>query len=751
MIKQENKLIKQIVVVLLVATTILLTFASCKNEVQAVAIRGEEDLKNASIGVQLGTTGDLYASDYEKDGATVVKYNKGTDAVQALKKGKVDCVVIDEQPAKAFVKKNADLSILDKPLTEEEYAICVAKENTELLAQVNEILAELKSEGTLDKIIGNYIGDDTKGTFQYTSPQGTNRSNGTLVVATNAAFEPYEYVENGKVVGIDIDISQAIADGLGMELKIEEMEFDSIISAVSTGKAQLGVSGMTVTEERLKNINFTTPYTTAKQVIIVRGAQAKSVNGEEDLKSASIGVQLGTTGDLYASDYEDDGATVVKYNKGTDAVQALKKGKVDCVVIDEQPAKAFVSKNSDLSILENPLTEEEYAICIAKENTELLAQVNDILAKLKNDGTLDKIIGNYIGDDTKGTFQYTSPQGTNRSNGTLVVATNAAFEPYEYVQNGKVVGIDIDISQAIADGLGMELKIEEMEFDSIISAVSTGKAQLGVSGMTVTEERLKNINFTTPYTTAKQVIIVRDHSAVPTSTEGSFIAEFIEKFNSDFVEENRWQYIAKGLVTTLQISFFSALIGIVLGFLIAVARVSCDKTGKFTLLNLLLRGYLTIIRGTPAMIQLLIIYYVIFATSAVDKVFVAVIAFGLNSSAYIAEIVRSGIMSIDEGQFEAGRSLGFSYSQTMTNFILPQAIKNVLPALGNEFIVLIKETSISGYIGIMDLTRGGDLIRSRTYDAFLPLIAVALVYLVIVVVLTSLLGKLEKRLKNDGK
>ena len=176
-----------------------------------------------------------------------------------------------------------------------------------------------------------------------------------------------------------------------------------------------------------------------------------------------------------------------------------------------------------------------------------------------------------------------------------------------------------------------------------------------------------------------------------------------------------------------------------------------DKTGKLKLLNLLLKAYLTIIRGTPAMIQLLIIYYVIFASSDISKVLVAIIAFGLNSSAYIAEIVRSGIMSIDEGQFEAGRSLGFSYSQTMTNFILPQAIKNVLPALGNEFIVLIKETSISGYIGIMDLTRGGDLIRSRTYDAFLPLIAVALVYLVIVVVLTSLLSKLEKRLKNDGK
>lgn len=473
--------------------------------------------------------------------------------------------------------------------------------------------------------------------------------------------------------------------------------------------------------------------------------EKSEIENADDLKTATIGVQLGTTGDIYASDYDSEGATVVKYNKGADAIQALKKSKVDCVVIDEQPANAFVKENPDLSILEEPLTEEEYAICIAKEKTELLEQVDNALTELKQDGMVEKIINNYIGDATKGSYQYTSPDNTKRSNGTLIVATNAAFEPYEFMQNGEVVGIDIDMSQAIADKLGMELKIEEMEFDSIISAVSTGKADMGVSGMTVTEDRKKNINFTVPYTTAKQVIIVRNGNAESTALVS------VEKFKNDFIVEDRWQYIAKGLLTTLEISLLAAIIGIVLGFLIAVIRVSCDRTGKLKLLNLILKAYLTVIRGTPAMIQLLIIYYVIFASSSVDKVMIAVIAFGMNSSAYIAEIVRSGITSIDEGQFEAGRSMGFSYMQTMINFILPQAIRNVLPALGNEFIVLIKETSISGYIGIMDLTRGGDLIRSRTYDAFLPLIAVALVYLVIVVILTALLGKLEKRLKKDGK
>ena len=464
----------------------------------------------------------------------------------------------------------------------------------------------------------------------------------------------------------------------------------------------------------------------------------------DDLSGATIGVQLGTTGDIFVSDYEKEGSTIERFNKAADAVQALKLGKIDCIVIDEAPANAFVEINPELSILEEDFAVEEYAICISKKNPQLREDINSAISQLKQDGTLEKIISNYIGDSTKGQFPYIPKEDVDRSNGTLKVATNATFAPYEYMEGGEIIGIDIDLAKAICDILGMSLKIEDIEFDSIISAVQSGKSDIGLSGMTVTEDRLKSIDFTDSYTTATQVIIINNGS-IDTNVS------FKEKLHNNFVVDSRWKNITNGLLVTLEISFFAVLIGIVLGFLIAILRSTCDKTGKFKLLNIILKAYLTIIRGTPTMVQLLIIYYVIFASTDINKILVAVIAFGLNSSAYIAEIVRGGIMSIDEGQFEAGRSLGFTYSQTMFYFILPQAFKNVLPALCNEFIVLIKETSISGYIGIMDLTRGGDYIRSRTYEAFLPLIAVALVYLVIVVVLTWLVSKLEKRLKNDEK
>ncbi|MBR3900353.1 MAG: amino acid ABC transporter permease [Ruminococcus sp.] len=225
-----------------------------------------------------------------------------------------------------------------------------------------------------------------------------------------------------------------------------------------------------------------------------------------------------------------------------------------------------------------------------------------------------------------------------------------------------------------------------------------------------------------------------------------------DSFYENFIVDDRWKYLTDGLKNTLLITILAILIGIILGFIVAIIRATHDKTGKMKILNFFAKIYLTIIRGTPVVVQLMIIYFVIFGSVNINKVFVAVLAFGLNSGAYVAEIVRSGIMSIDNGQFEAGSSLGLSYRQTMTSIILPQAFKNVLPALANEFIVLLKETSVAGYIAIADLTKGGDVIRSQTYDPFLPLIAVAVIYLVMVMFLTSLVTKLERRLaKNDKR
>lgn len=220
----------------------------------------------------------------------------------------------------------------------------------------------------------------------------TAETSGTLVMATNAEFPPYEFREGDKIVGIDVEIAQAIADELGMELQIEDMQFDSIIAAVQSGKADMGVAGMTITEDRLASVNFSTPYTQAAQVIIVK--EDSQVATPDDLTGKTIGVQLGTTGDIYAEDIED--ATLDRYNKGFEAVQALLQDKVDAVIIDREPAKEFVEENEGLKILDEEFTVEDYAICMAKDNTELLDKVNTALAKLVESGKVEEIKAKYI-------------------------------------------------------------------------------------------------------------------------------------------------------------------------------------------------------------------------------------------------------------------------------------------------------------------------------------------------------------------
>lgn len=242
------------------------------------------------------------------------------------------------------------------------------------------------------------------------------------------------------------------------------------------------------------------------------------------------------------------------------------------------------------------------------------------------------------------------------------------------------------------------------------------------------------------------------------------MAEWFEKVKADFIlnfiKGNRWSLILNGLWVTLKITFVAILVGIAIGVILATIRSTYDmtrdenKTGLkhylMTFLNAVAKIYLTVIRGTPVVLQLLIIYFVIFASSD-NGVLIAALAFGINSGAYVAEIIRGGIMSIDRGQMEAGRSLGFNYFETMRYIIIPQAFKNVLPALANEFIALLKETSVAGYVAVQDLTRAGNIIRSKTYSAFMPLVAVALIYLAMVMVLTYFVGVLERRLRSSER
>ena len=445
----------------------------------------------------------------------------------------------------------------------------------------------------------------------------------------------------------------------------------------------------------------------------------------------------------------------------------------------------------------------------------------------------------------------------------LVLSTEAGFAPYEYYSNGEIVGIDIDIVQEIANYLDKELVIKDVAFDSIISEVKTGKSDIGAAGISYTEERSKEVDFTINYSESKQVVIVNKNSSIKkiddinynriavqlgsvadtyiTSEyknvylvrEKKFLAAIqdlkdnkvdavvmdelpatklvtddmiileeplltdsygmiVKKGNTELLEaankvitelkesgkmdeiilehlgvdeitdkgtlyqrfynsviyDGRYKYILEGLKNTLLIALGAVIIGVLLGTIAAISRNIFENTGNLKILSTISKTYVNIIRGTPSTLQLMIIYYVIFKQTDINIVIVGILAFGINSGAYVAEIIRSGISSISKGQWEAGYSLGLNYSQVVSKIILPQAVKNILPALGNEFITLVKETSIGAYIGIVELTKASDIIASRTYDYFFPLILIAIIYLIITMLLTRLISAMEKRLNN---
>ncbi len=471
-----------------------------------------------------------------------------------------------------------------------------------------------------------------------------------LTMATEATFPPYEFLRGQEIVGIDVEICRAVAERLGRDFRAENMDFDSVIPAVISGKANLAAAGITITEDRRKNVDFSVPYVTTGIVVIYKKSEAYA--NPDCLKGKKVGVQSGTTSEAYV--LENLKQEPERFKSTAEACAAMVAGRCAFVIADIDPAKNCV-KGEDALALSDFLSSESYAVAVAKGNAELLKAVNETIAAAKADGRLDKWIADY----------------------------------------------------------------------------------------TAEADRLKDTSATqTPADDSKPSWLASTWK----SMKEDFYLCFLKPAGDGSL---RGSYLVRGLGVTLEVALFAILLGLFIGFLVAVIRSSHDKYGYFSFLNSVSKAYLTIIRGTPMVVQLLITYYIILR-SVDSKVLIAILAFGINSGAYQAEILRAGIVSIDPGQMEAGRALGLSYWKTMIKIILPQAVRNVLPALGNEFIVLMKDTSIVGYIALIDLAKGGDIIRSQTYSVYLPYLSVAAIYLLLVMTFTWLLGKLERYLRNTG-
>lgn len=469
-----------------------------------------------------------------------------------------------------------------------------------------------------------------------------------------------------------------------------------------------------------------------------------------DLDGKRIAVLLGSTHDRFAT-RAFPRSTVLQYKTFADLILAVKTGKVDAGMMVLETVRDMMRSDPAIAILAENVYSDPVALGLRKGNAELLASVDAFLREIRANGVYDDMVRRWIVER-----RLEMPPIPNPSpNGVLKVgvASDKGI-PWALVQDNRIVGFDIELVERFAARIGRRLELQDMEFPGLLAAAASGRIDMIASTLAITEERRRQVDFSEPYYEIVGAVMVLAKnlpagmqqstaaaSAGARAADGpapSLLERLADRVQANLLNEGRWKLILDGLRVTVLISLLAALFGTLLGAAVCFMRMSRSRA-----LDAIARAYVWLLRGTPVLVLLMIIYYVVFASVDIDPVLVAVVAFGMNFAAYVSEMFRTAIVSVDRGQTEAGVAGGFTRAQTFRFIVMPQALRNVLPVYKGEFITLVKMTSIVGYIAVQDLTKASDIIRSRTFDAFFPLLVSAVIYLLLAWLLTLALDRLE--------
>jgi len=463
--------------------------------------------------------------------------------------------------------------------------------------------------------------------------------------------------------------------------------------------------------------------------------QANQGTTMDEVAKGRIGVLLGTVYDTYLQKNYPT-AEVLQYKNYPDLILAVQSGKVDSGFINCQAFKELQKENPFLVTLVNDVFSNPVGVGFNQENDALREEFNAFLADIKSNGVYDDWYKRWFKDSN-----YEMPVVENaKTNGKIIVGmVSDKGWPFTVIQDNRLVGSDVELVERFGAYLGKEVEYSDMEFGGLIAAVSTNKAEMIVSTMMITEERKKQVDFSDPYFELSACVMGAKQEQAGAQESPSFIQSVSDSFYNNIIVENRYLLIVDGIKTTGIISILAILLGTLLGALICFMRMS-----RQAIVQGLAKIYISIVRGIPVLVLLMLVFYVVFAKVNVNPILAAVLAFGINFAAYVSEMFRTSIESVDKGQTEAGIAGGFTKAQTFIYIVMPQAIRRVLPVYKGELISLVKMTSIVGYIAVQDLTKASDIIRSRTFDAFFPLIMTAVLYFCISWLLLLLLDKVEQ-------
>ena len=684
--------------------------------------------------------------------AKIVYFNSLSEGYLAVQFKKIDAFLFDRNSMEYVALSNPKhLALLDEKIADESIVIGMPKKHVRLCREVNAFIKQYRSDGTYDAMYKRWCQSSNLPALpDIPKPAKPTRK---LIVGTEGLNPPMSFFDSkGKLSGFDIEFTRRLALYLNAEIELKHMTYPALLSSMETGKIDLLISNLNATPERSEKVQFSDCYVDSCIAALVHRDNYRSadvtIEKVTDLAGKKVGVRAAGTLPLLADKFVK-GVNYVYFTEYTDAVLALLSGKIDAILIDEPIATCFVNQKPGQLKIASIFVDDEYGFALPK-NSPLLGRASAVVEKMAKAGDLAKLKAKWCGTDPdKKVLEDWSKQFPHTGkNGVLRFSSPTFDEPLCYIDDKRqVVGYEKDVINRIAAELDMKLEFISIAPGARMEMISSGKADISGGSMSITPERKEKVDFLPAHYKGGVAILV-PQSVPKQSVKQPFgvkvkqmFNELKDSFDRTFIRESRWRLVLDGLMITAIITISAAVLGTILAFPLWLLRTAKNKfaqaCGKI---------FIYVMQGTPILVLLMVLYYLVFASVDINAVVVAIIGFSLNFAAYTGEMLRTGIDAIPKGQREAALALGFNRFQTFIKVVLPQAMRQILPVYRGEFINMLKTTSIVGYIAIQDLTKASDIIRSRTYEAFFPLIATALIYFVTAWFLAGFLVWLDNRL-----
>ncbi len=639
-------------------------------------------------------------------------YNEKYLGYQAVAQGKIDAFAYDRLQMETAVRGGMQgVHLLPGSLGETLKIAVGVSPNAgipDLMKKTNEFIAELKADGTLDSMWERWCAGENE----------------------------------------NAELARRFAAWLGTGLKLEVYDYGAIISACTVGDVDCVMANLQVTPERAEEIAYSDILYESEIGIMVRGAEEKpaaahGVYGSvSELDGKRIGVQTGTTAAAITLESLPN-AQISYFTTFPDMAAALEANKIDAFPGDGLVLRMMAAENPALFILDDRMSSYDCGVVLPKtgKGDQLRRELNEWIAGMKESGRMDALLSKWIEtpEDERNLPDYRSLPAPN---GVLRVTTEGTYPPMNYYREGELVGVEVEMCALFCEEYGYGLDISSMSFDGMLAAVQSGKFDFALSGIAVTDERKESVNFSDPYYSGGYQMAVlksdEDLKAEAASDGKGLLDRIMESFEKTFVREGRWRLFVQGVANTLVITLLSVLFGNLLGFLLFMLCRRGNRTA-----NRITGVCLWLVQGMPGVVLLMVLYYIVFGNLSVSGLAVSVFGFTLTFGAAVFGLLKTGVGAIDRGQYEAAYALGYSDRQTFFRFILPQALPLVTGAYRGELVSLLKATAVVGYIAVQDLTKMGDIVRSRTYEAFFPLIAVTVIYFCLEGILSLITGRLE--------